>query len=261
MNNVGEKYGHMIGDKFGILKCTGLSCKDKNGSFRLTFDCACGKKDYLGCASRVVSGKVKSCGCKKGSMKHGFAAGPAKEYSAYMSMVKRCYNPQDKYYDYYGGRGIVVCERWLGVSHEEAQHLPYKDLCKKMGEARRGLRNFMLDMGESPKGLTLDKINNDENYSPENCRWATRGVQQINRRKFKRGFNKYIGVSYNAERKKWVAACRADNVSRSKRFLAEKEALDYRNKLAIEMHGEYAFIQEWSGPTLTENVGLKKGIM
>lgn len=111
---------------------------------------------------RAVGGQ-RSCGCL--SRKHGHAREgiQSREYRSWIAMRNRCRNPNVTYYEYYGGRGIKVCERWDS-----------------------SFENFLADMGERPPGTSIDRIDPDGDYEPGNCRWATRGEQNRNRRNVKK---------------------------------------------------------------------------
>lgn len=126
--------------------------------------CDCGKKVKLknGHISQLKNGRIKSCGCSKAkrlSIHGGWKEGH-KLYGVWRSMRSRCICKSNTAYKYYGGRGIMICPTWLGS---------YSDFKK-----------WALDNGYK-EGLTIDRINNDGNYSPKNCRWVTRAENNRNR--------------------------------------------------------------------------------
>lgn len=107
---------------------------------------------------RVKSGNTRSCGCV-GKHGHARAGRCHPEYGLWQSMRTRCNNPKVRAYSYYGGRGIRVCDRWDDFTA------------------------FLADMGPRPKGATLDRIDPDGPYAPDNCRWATIKEQRLNQKR------------------------------------------------------------------------------
>lgn len=129
--------------------------------------CDCGIETKV-TGSGLKSGQSKSCGCFVKDFpinyKHGYAYSNKKkpEYKTWAGMTQRCLNTRDKRYKDYGGRGIKVCNEWQG-----------KD----------GFSNFLSDMGTKPTlSHSLDRIDNDKDYTKENCKWSTPKEQANNRR-------------------------------------------------------------------------------
>lgn len=149
----------LTGKTFGMI--TAVEEAPRRGKHRMwNCLCECGTKT-VSYHTSLVSGATKSCGCVH--TKHGMYG--TSIYRAWTGMIYRCTNKRCPCYYNYGGRGITVCDRW-----------------------RYSFKNFFEDMGEKPTPKhTIERINNEQGYNPENCTWATMKTQSNNRRT-----NKYI---------------------------------------------------------------------
>ncbi len=157
-DRVGKRYGRLT-----ALECIGYD-KRQNAVWRCSCDCGNMTKVCGSDLERPQGRGSKSCGCLCKEINsrlhriHGMEG--TKEYRAWRSMKTRCFLPNHPAYKNYGARGITVCDRWM-----------------------HSFANFFVDMGLAPEsGRSLDRINNDGNYEPGNCRWATRSQQRRNRR-------------------------------------------------------------------------------
>ena len=168
----GKRFGRLTVEKYiGIRKRQAIwLCK-----------CECGNDTYT-VARQLMSGGTTSCGCAqsqsayntciKRNETHGFSK-KEQLYSTWKSMRCRCFNKQDKSYKNYGERGITICEEWKDYS---------------------AFREWALSNGYIP-GLSIDRIDNNGNYCPENCRWTTVAVQNSNKRN--NVFLAYNGETYS----------------------------------------------------------------
>jgi hypothetical protein len=147
-------------------------------SSRMTCLCSCGKKTRQK-VHDLRNKVVQSCGCWCREMKTRHGQSYSDLYSIWKGMIRRCHNPKNDNWDNYGGRGITVALRWrcLGffVRFDEGRWIA--TLCNM------GFKNFMDDMGKRPsRKYSLDRIDNNKGYSPNNCKWSTKKQQANNTR-------------------------------------------------------------------------------
>ena len=183
-----------------LLKDLGMKFTTSNNKRKHRYGlylCPYCNKEFETRTQHIKSGHTKSCGClaKKISSEiikkiaTTFGLSGHKLYKTWESMKARCYNPNNKRYKDYGGRGIKVCDEWLSA------------------------KNFIEDMYPSyQEGLTLDRIDVNGNYEPDNCRWTTIITQQRNNRDIRsNNTSGFRGVSYYKILNKWKAQITVNN--------------------------------------------------
>jgi hypothetical protein len=152
----------LIGKRFGRWLVLGDCKAQKPGQYYWLCQCDCGTKKQVR-EFYLLNGASKSCGCvaretylgEQGT--HGYTGTPS--YYSWAGMIERCTNSNHQHWKFYGGRGISVCDRWIS-----------------------SFENFLADMGEKPKGLSLDRIDVNGDYCAENCRWIDQKGQMRNTR-------------------------------------------------------------------------------
>lgn len=154
----------LSGRAFGRLTVVRFSHSSASGKAQWLCRCECGNELTVD-AYNLKCGNTASCGClrRDTTRKRVFKTGLCRsaEYNAHQNMLGRCYDPENPRYATYGARGITVCDRWKGPN---------------------GFENFLADMGRRPApNYSIDRIDNDKGYYPENCRWATKYQQAKNK--------------------------------------------------------------------------------
>ena len=172
----------LAGRRFSKLLVVERITNNSSGKVRWLCACDCGETAEV-TSNSLTQGTTHSCGCyhrqvaSQANIKHGHSRinKVSPEYNIWRSMIKRCERKKDPAYKNYGARGIKVCVRWANFE------------------------NFFTDMGLKPKGMTLERMNNNQDYCPENCKWATRIEQGNNTRR-----NRLVTINGEA---KTVAEC------------------------------------------------------
>ena len=153
--------------------------KEKYGLYKCQY---CGKEWEVMIKS-IKNGNTKSCGCSQHLGTHNLTK--HRFFNTYANMYNRCYNSSIRAYYWYGGRGITICEEWLDITnfiHWAEETYPHIE------------------------GYTLDRIDVNKEYSPDNCRWTDRNTQAVNKRTPQTNTSGFVGVFWNPINKNWRAS-------------------------------------------------------
>lgn len=178
----GPRRKDLQGYKTGRLAVISFNSVNDHGDAIWNCICDCGS-EFTTAGSRIINGITSSCGCLRREIhtKHDGCKRP--EYTVWEGMIQRCTNPNAFGFERYGGRGIMVCDRW------------------------RDFGNFIADMGTRPSAeYSIERVDGNKSYEPGNCRWATKTEQQRNLGIFKTSKTGHPGVYYGPATKKYTAS-------------------------------------------------------
>lgn len=200
--------------RFGRLTGIEYSHTDRYGAHWL-FQCDCGNQTVLN-SSSVRLGRTQSCGClllerkKEATSTHGKANSRA--YKVWVSMKQRCLNPKSTGYPLYGGRGITISDDWLSFA------------------------KFYEDMGDPPEGSSIERLDNDRGYFKDNCQWADRSQQNINKG-YQNKTTNIRNISYNQRDNSYTVGFSRNKKRYRKDFKNLEDAIQWKAEMLQQLEG------------------------